>query len=45
MPDLIGIFMDKQDIPSFMNDSKWGHRFWGFVMTVSQNVTHVYSTL
>ena len=33
MPDVLALFMDKENIPSFMSDTPWGRRFWATFFT------------
>lgn len=34
MPNILKLFINEENIPSFMNDTVWGHRFWGAIITV-----------
>jgi len=42
MPDILKVFIDKDKIPHFMNDTDWGHRFWGAFFSVSDKVADQY---
>jgi amino acid permease len=33
IPDIIGLFTDKKNLPEFIGDTDWGHRFWGTALS------------
>jgi len=49
MPDIIGVFTDKKNLPEFIGDTDWGHRFWGAIFSVINlyfpNVIVVHSSI
>jgi hypothetical protein len=38
MPNVIGLFMDKEKLPSLLKDDPTGHKVWGAIISVNNNM-------